>query len=59
MNLIDFIRKRKTKVAPLPAGMHTFRSGPDEPDFRLHLSELPVRGPRVCRFHRAFLGYSI
>jgi len=36
-SLVNFIRERFTKVAPLPAETHTFQSGPDEPAYRLHL----------------------
>ncbi len=36
-SLINFIRERFTKVAPLPAETHTFQSAPDEPAYRLHL----------------------
>jgi hypothetical protein len=44
MNPIDFIRECTTKVAPLPVGIHVFRSGPNEPAYRLHLRLLLVRG---------------
>jgi hypothetical protein len=36
-SIIDFIREQFTRVTPLPAGSHTFQSGPDEPPYRLHL----------------------
>ena len=36
-SLVNFIRERFTKVAPLPSDTHTFQSGPDEPAYRLHL----------------------
>jgi hypothetical protein len=36
-SIVNFIRERFTKVAPLPAETHTFQSGPDEPAYRLHL----------------------
>ncbi len=36
-SLVNFIRERFTKVAPLPAETHTLQSAPDEPAYRLHL----------------------
>jgi len=36
-SLVNFIRERFTKVAPLPSDTHPFQSGPDEPAYRLHL----------------------
>ena len=36
-SIVNFIRERFTKVAPLPAATHTLQSGPDEPAYRLHL----------------------
>ena len=40
-SVIDFIRERFTRTKPLPAGTHTFQSGPDEPAYRLHLRMQP------------------
>jgi hypothetical protein len=40
-SVIDFIRERFTRTKPLPAGSHTFQSGPDEPAYRLHLRMQP------------------
>ena len=36
-SVIEFIRERFTLARPLPAGSHTYQSGPDEPAYRLHL----------------------
>jgi hypothetical protein len=40
-SVIDFIRERFTIAKPLPAGSHTYQSGPDEPAYRLHLRMQP------------------
>lgn len=40
-SVIDFIRERFTRAKPLPAGSHSFQSGPDEPAYRLHLRTQP------------------
>ncbi len=37
MKLLDSLRERFAKVAPLPAETYTRRSAPDEPAYRLHL----------------------
>ncbi len=36
-SIVDFMRERFTKVTPLPAEIHSYQSGPDEPSYRLHL----------------------
>ena len=40
-SVIDFIRERFIITKPLPAGSHTYQSGPDEPAYRLHLRMQP------------------